>query len=66
MLIDTVLLQKRNMIAHGERLEALDLDETRYYEIHDKIFGLIQLFSNQVSNAAIQKQYLLEDSTEHT
>lgn len=64
-LIDTVLLQKRNMIAHGERLEALDLDETRYYEIHDKIFGLMQLFSNQVSNAAIQKQYLLENSTEY-
>lgn len=58
-LIDTVLLQKRNMIAHGERLEALGLDEARYYEIHDKILGLIQLFSNQVSNAAIQKQYLL-------
>ncbi len=57
-LIDTVLLQKRNIIAHGERLEALDLDETRYYEIHDKIFGLIQLFANQVSNAAIQKLYM--------
>ncbi len=53
------------MIAHGERLEALDLDETRYYEIHDKIFGLMQLFSNQVSNAAIQKQYLLDSSTEY-
>ena len=53
------------MIAHGERLETLDLDETRYYEIHDKILGLIQLFSNQVSNAAIQKQYLLENSTEY-
>ena len=64
-MIDTVLLQKRNVIAHGERLETLDLDETRYYEIHDKIFGLIQLFSNQVSNAAIQKQYLLENSTEY-
>lgn len=57
-LIDTVLLQKRNMIAHGERLEALDLDEIRYYEIHDKILGLIQLFANQVLNAAILKQYL--------
>lgn len=58
-MIDTVLLQKRNVIAHGERLEELGLDEVRYYEIHDKILGLIQLFSNQVSNAAIQKHYLL-------
>lgn len=57
-LIDTVLLQKRNMIAHGERLEALDLDEARYYEIHDKILGLMQGFANQVANAAILKQYL--------
>ena len=64
-MIDTVLLQKRNMIAHGERLEELGLDESRYYEIHDKILGLIQLFSNQVSNAAIQKQYLHQKSNEY-
>ena len=57
-LIDTVLLQKRNMIAHGEHLEALDLDEDRYYEIHDKILGLIQMFANQVSNAVSLKLYL--------
>lgn len=57
-LIDTVLLQKRNMIAHGERLEALDLDEERYYEIHDKILRLIQMFANQVSNAVSLKSYL--------
>ena len=64
-MIDTVLLQKRNMIAHGERLEELGLDESRYYEIHDKILGLIQLFSNQVLNAAIQKQYLHQKSNEY-
>ena len=57
-LIDTVLLQKRNMIAHGEHLETLDLDEDRYYEIHDKILGLIQMFANQVSNAVSLKLYL--------
>lgn len=57
-LIDTVLLQKRNEIAHGERLEVLDLDEARYYEIHDKVLGLIELFANQVVNAAILKLYL--------
>ena len=46
------------MIAHGEHLEALDLDEDRYYEIHDKILGLIQMFANQVSNAVSLKLYL--------
>ena len=51
-------LKKRNMIAHGERLEALDLDEERYYEIHDKILGLIQQFATQVTNAASLKLYM--------
>lgn len=32
-LIDSVLLDKRNKIAHGERIVSLDLDEARYYEI---------------------------------
>lgn len=57
-LIDSVLLDKRNKIAHGERINSLDLDETRYYEIHEKIRDLIFQFANQVSNAACLKQYL--------
>lgn len=56
-LIDAVLLEKRNKIAHGERLESLDLDEERYFEIHEKVFGLIQQFADQVTNAAILGQY---------
>lgn len=57
-LIDSVLLDKRNKIAHGERIVSLDLDEARYYEIHEKIRDLIFQFANQVSNAACLKQYL--------
>ena len=57
-LIDEVLLTMRNKIAHGERLEDLSLDESRYNEIHDKIFYLIDHLSVQVSNAAIRKEYL--------
>lgn len=57
-LIDEVLLGMRNKIAHGERLESLSLDESRYNEIHNKIFFLIDQFAIQVSNAAITKQYL--------
>ena len=56
-LIDTILLEKRNKIAHGERLESLDLDEKRYFEIHEKVFTLIQQFADQVINAAILGQY---------
>ncbi len=57
-LIDSILLAKRNKLAHGERIESLDLDETRYYEIHEKIRNLIVQFATQVSNAACLKQYL--------
>ncbi len=60
VLIDTVLLDKRNKIAHGEHIEYIDLDEARYYEIHDKIRDLIIMFANQVGNAALLKQYLRE------
>ncbi len=56
--IDEVLLNMRNKIAHGEKLVALSLDEKRYYEIHQKVFNLIVMFANQVSNAAVLKEYL--------
>ena len=59
-LIDAILLEKRNKIAHGERIESLDLDEERYYEIHEKIRVLIEQFATQISNAASQKLYLQE------
>lgn len=57
-LIDEVLLNMRNKIAHGEQLTAISLDEERYFEIHDKIFILINRFSDEVSNSAILKKYL--------
>ena len=57
-LIDSVLLEKRNKIAHGERIESVELDEERYCDLHDKVLGLIQQFANQTSNAATLKQYL--------
>ena len=57
-LIDEVLLNMRNSIAHGEHIECIDLDESRYYEIHEKIFSIINYFSIQVSNAACTKVYL--------
>ena len=60
-LIDTVLLNMRNNIAHGERLENIYLDETRYYQIHEKITNLINHFSVQVMNAACLKIYLVEN-----
>ncbi len=57
-LIDEVLLNKRNAIAHGERLEALSLDEARYFEIHEKVLNLLIQFSANITNAAALKLYL--------
>lgn len=57
-LIDSVLLAKRNKIAHGEHIESLEIDETRYYELHKKILELIQQFATQILNAACLKQYM--------
>lgn len=58
-LLDEVLLNMRNKIAHGERIESLSLDEERYNEIHDKILLLMNMFASQVSNAAVLKEYLI-------
>ena len=57
-LIDEVLLKMRNEIAHGEKVEYIDLDQDRFDEIYGKVVGMINLFSIQVSNAASQKEYL--------
>lgn len=60
-MIDEVLLNMRNNIAHGERLENISLDENRYNEIHKIILELIDHFSIQVMNAACLKYYLSEN-----
>lgn len=58
VLIDEVLLEMRNKIAHGEKLDLISLDEERFNEIYSKIFKLIDCFSTQISNAASLKLYL--------
>ena len=60
-MIDEVLLNMRNNIAHGERLENISLDEKRYNEIHKIILELIDHFAIQVMNAACLKVYLAEN-----
>lgn len=57
-LIDEILLSKRNSIAHGERLEALSLDESRYFEIHEKVLNLLIQFATDISNAASLRLFL--------
>ncbi|GCE03960.1 MAE_28990/MAE_18760 family HEPN-like nuclease [Dictyobacter aurantiacus] len=53
-LIDERLLKNRNGVAHGKYL-LIDVDE--FIELHTTIVELLDLFANQISNAAYTKAY---------
>lgn len=56
-LIDAVLVHYRNNIAHGSGKDLL-IDKVEYGELHKKIIEIMDLFLNQIENAAVLKQYL--------
>lgn len=55
VLIDTKLLKNRNEIAHGNYL-SFDSDE--YIELHIEIIGMLDIFRNQIENAAIGNKFM--------
>ena len=55
MLINTKLLKTRNEIAHGNYL-VFDSDE--YIELHIEALGMLDMFRNQIENAAIEKKFM--------
>ena len=55
VLIDTKLLKTRNEIAHGEYSIT---DREEYIELHIEIIDMLDLFRNQIENAAINKDYM--------
>lgn len=59
-LIDEVLLNMRNNIAHGDKLEVMSLDEDRFNEIYNIVTRLIERFSTQIMNAAVLKEYIVK------
>ena len=54
VLIDLKLLKTRNEIAHGEDSE---FNRDAYLELHRDIIGMLNIFRNQIENAAIQKKF---------
>jgi hypothetical protein len=54
VLIDTKLLKTRNEFAHGEDSV---FDRAEYLEVHREIIGMLDIFRNQIENAASQKQF---------
>ena len=55
VLIDIKLLKTRNEIAHGNYST---VDREEYMELHAEIMGMLDIFSNQIQNAAINKDYM--------
>ena len=61
VMIDEVLLKMRNEIAHGERIESINLDEKRFKEIYDVVTDLMKKFVVQITNAVYLKEYKNND-----
>jgi hypothetical protein len=53
-VIDTQLLKTRNEIAHGEDSV---FDRAEYLEVHREILEMLDLFRDQIENAASQKKF---------
>ncbi|MEG4326044.1 MAE_28990/MAE_18760 family HEPN-like nuclease [Microcoleus sp. herbarium5] len=53
-IIDIKLVKTRNEIAHGEYSV---FDRDAYLELHRHIIGMLDIFRNQIENAAIQKKF---------
>lgn len=54
VLIDELLLSRRNTIAHGEYL-SLTMDS--YLEIHEQVLEMMEVFRNQIDNSAVLGYY---------
>jgi hypothetical protein len=54
VLINTQLLKTRNEIAHGEYSV---FDREAYLELHEDIIRMLNIFRDQIENAAIQEKF---------
>lgn len=52
--IDANLVNPRNYIAHGEHF---DMKISEYFELHESVVGLIEIFRNEIENASVLKSF---------
>lgn len=66
-IVDTILLDKRNKIAHGERIQLVKVFDSEehandviqeYSLLQDKIIDLIEQFKDNILDSAANKNYL--------
>jgi hypothetical protein len=55
VLIDTKLLKTRNEIAHGNYLIC---DREEYIELHTEVIEMLDIFRNQIENAALERKFI--------
>ncbi|MCE9839630.1 hypothetical protein LZ636_08030 [Proteus terrae] len=60
--IDQVLLNNRNCIAHGERLNPQDITDA-YDNIKEEIIEMLEIVNRTIKNAASNKEYLKDCSS---
>lgn len=54
-IVDRDLVDKRNAIAHGDRVSVADFE---YEQLHGRVIGWMSLVHGEILNAAAQKNYL--------
>lgn len=57
-MIDAELLNMRNQIAHGSRLEAISLDKETYQRINNKIIEEIEKLKDEIMDYAQHEKYM--------
>lgn len=55
VLIDIKLLKTRNEIAHGNYLIC---DREEYIELHTEVIEMLDIFRNQIENAALERKFI--------
>lgn len=60
-IMDSVILKLRNEIAHGGKIHDIDLDVERFLEICDVVLWIINKFSDEIMECALEQRFLIQN-----